>query len=73
MRAEVERTDKLAALKERIQQIRSEHDKDLELLYDIQANDYLDEVMDRYASKADFPPDDTEGTKVLVRPHFHSH
>ena len=67
MKAEVERTDEAAALKDRIQQLRTEHDSDLELLYDSHANDYLNEVMDRYASMAEFPSDDVEGMKTLVR------
>jgi len=37
------------------------------LLYDIQANDYLNEVMDRYASKPEVPLEDMEGIKALVR------
>lgn len=68
MKAEVERTDELAYLNERIQQLQTEHNKDLELLYDLQADDYLNEVADRYASKAEVPPEDIEGNKTLVCP-----
>ena len=69
MKAETERTDDLVALKERVEELKVEHTKDLELLYDIHANDYLDEVMDRYASKPEVPPEDMDGIKALVR-HF---
>lgn len=71
MKAEVERADEAAALNERIQQLRTEHESDLDLLYDIHANDYLNEVMDWHASMAEFPSDDVEGKKTLVRPFSH--
>jgi len=67
MKAETERNDELVAVKERIQQLKTEYINDLELLYDIHANDYLNEVMDLYASKPELLPEDMDGIKVLVR------
>ena len=57
MKEEVGRTEDLSFVKERVQKLRSEHTSDLERLYDHHAEDYSNEVTDRYRSKCELDPE----------------
>lgn len=50
MKAEINKPDDLDRIKERIKTLREDHLKDLERLYSFHAQDYKQEVMDRYLS-----------------------
>ena len=51
MKAEIVPDDALGRIKERIKSLREDHLKDLERLYSFHAQDYKQEVMDRYLSQ----------------------
>lgn len=66
MKAEVEKPNDLSGVKERLKKLRSEHKDDLERMYDRHAEDYLNEVMDRYGSKPETPLTDPPAVKALA-------
>lgn len=65
MKAELEiPDDDLGRVKERIKTLREDHLKDLERLYSFHAQDYKQEVMDRYLSQEEGQGGDIDGKNL---------
>jgi len=65
MKAEIDKPDNdLGRIKERIKVLREDHRKDLERLYSFHAQDYKQEVMDRYLSREEGQGGESEGKNL---------
>ena len=65
MKAEINKPDNdLGRVKERIKLLREDHLKDLERLYSFHAQDYKQEIMDRYLSREEGQGGDSEGKNL---------
>jgi hypothetical protein len=65
MKAEISKPDDdIDYIKERIELLREDHLKDLERLYSFHAQDYKQEVMDRYLSREEGQGGESEGKNL---------
>ncbi|KAJ3503373.1 hypothetical protein NLJ89_g8465 [Agrocybe chaxingu] len=65
MKAEVEKPDDLTTVNERLAALRAQHEDDLERLYALQVQDYMQETMDKHFSREDVPLADPEAEAQL--------
>jgi len=67
MQVEIEKPDDLAAVRDSLAMLKSEHLEDLQLLYAIHSQDYVREATDKYKSKDETPLSDDAKAKLQVR------